>query len=304
MSERLSVHEHITEQGFAPVDIAVTRDDLQETVDTYTAFLTLPEKYHKATRYMLSNRGDGDFGQYTRVAGSAGERGEVPDNKDIFHFGEWTRQYVETTLPGYMPSEMKNFLDAAEAVYWAGQRSKRNVLEDLDADGSKLLTTLHSRLHTPNDLLRLITYYPNEGKLAKGHFDRSSCTLAIGESHEGLRLAKGQNGLAVNADEAYLSDLESRLVPVEHRSSEAKFFLGAGWNRLPGELKGPHNSLELGWHDVVPSAKRVGEKVMRWAVVMFINPYTEMKEYTVPTPAETRPYKQLGRLSTGSLRTG
>lgn len=297
MSERLPTHDSIALNGFTTVDIAVTKDDLQETIDRYTDFLTLPEQYHEATRYFLTSRGDGDYGQYTRVAGSRGERGDVPDNKDIFHFGEWTRQYIETTMSGSMPSEMKAFLDASEEVYWAGQRSKRNVLEDLDSYGSTLLHTLHSRLYTPNDLLRLIAYYPNENKLAKGHFDRSSCTLAIGESHEGLRLTTGQNGRVIDVNEPYLEDLESRLVPVEHNSGEAKFFLGAGWNRLPATIKGPHQNLELGWHDVVPSAKRVGERVMRWAVVMFINPYAEKRDYIVPSPAETRPYKQLGRLA-------
>lgn len=295
MSETLA-QDSIREQGYAPVPIDLSRDDLQEAIDRYTDFLTLPENYHDITRFYVTDRGDGDYGQFTRVAGNTGERGAVMDNKDIFHFGSLTRQYIEAELDGRIPREMKDFLDTAEEVFWAGQRSKRHALADFDDDGSFLVDTLQTKYHTLNDVLRLITYYENDDKLAKSHFDRGVCTLAIGESHEGLRLATGQNGLVLDANEQYLADLESRLTPVEHRSGEAKFFLGAGWNRLPQYIKHGHDDLELGWHDVVPSAKRVGERVMRWAVVMFINPYAEFQDYTVPTPAETRPYKQLGRL--------
>ena len=297
MSEKLEIRENLLEKGYAPVGIDLGVSDLQTAIDRYTAFLEIDEKYHEATRFFISNRGDGDYGQYTRVAGSNGERGAVPDNKDIFHFGSMSRQVIESRISGKIPQDMKSFLDAAEEIYWAGQRSKRIAVESLDQQKAGLVGILQSERETLNDVLRFITYYPNEEKLAKGHFDRSTCTLAIGESHEGLRITTGQNGLVLDADETYLADLESRLQPVEHRDHEAKFFLGAGWNRLPERYRAGNESLKLGWHDVVPSDKQVDAKVMRWAVVMFINPYTEMKEYTVPTPAETRPYKQLGRLS-------
>lgn len=301
MSEKLEVRESMVEKGYSPVGIDLGVSDLQTAIDRYTAFLEIDEQYHEATRFYLSERGDGDYGQYTRVAGSTGERGDVPDNKDIFHFGSMSRQVIESRISGRMPRDMKLFLDVAEEIYWAGQRSKRTALEALDQRKAGLVGILQSERNTLNDVLRFITYYPNEEKLAKGHYDRSTCTLAIGESHEGLRITTGQNGLTVNADEAYLADLESRLKPVEHRDHEAKFFLGAGWNRLPGQYKAGNEELELGWHDVIPSDKQVDQKVMRWAVVMFINPYMEMKEYTVPTPAETRPYKKLGKLSVTDL---
>lgn len=297
MSEKLGVHENLYEKGFVPVGIDLGKSDLQAAIDRYTAFLEIDESYHEATRFLISNRGDGDYGQYTRVAGSKGERGIVPDNKDIFHFGSMSRQIIESRLSGTMPHEMKEFLDVAEEIFWAGQRSKRLILNELDHAETGMVGVLQSERNTLNDVLRFITYYPNEEKLAKGHFDRSTCTLAIGESHEGLRITTGQNGFAVDANEQYMNDLEQRLQPVAHSSGESKFFLGAGWNRLPQSLKLSNENLQLGYHDVVPSQKQVDEKVMRWAVVMFINPYTEMTEYVVPSPPETRPYKQLGRLA-------
>lgn len=301
MSEILNVHENLYEKGYVPVGIDLGKSDLQTAIDRYSAFLEIGEEYHELTRFLSTPRGDGDFGQYRRVSGGHGERGEVADNKDIFHFGAQSRQVIEARLQGALPTDMKNFLDVAEEIYWAAQRSKRQTLQELDYYQMGLVGIMQPEVGTINDVLRFITYYPNEEKLAKGHFDRSTCTLAIGESHEGLRIAPGQNGLKIDANEKYLAYLEEHLQPVEHIDREAKFFLGAGWNRLPMQYNsgGRNDDLPLAWHDVVPSEKRVDDKVMRWAVVMFINPYVEMDRYVVPTPAETRPYKQLGRLTLG-----
>lgn len=301
MSELLQVHEGLHEKGYVPVGIDLGRSDLQTAIDRYTAFLEIDEQYHELTRFLSTPRGDGDFGQYRRVSGGQGERGEIADNKDIFHFGVQSRQVIESRLRGALPEDMKNFLNVAEEIYWAAQRSKRQTLQELDHYGMGLVGIMQPEVGTINDVLRFITYYPNEEKLAKGHFDRSTCTLAIGESHEGLRVAPGQNGLKVDANEEYLATLEERLQPVEHVEGEAKFFLGAGWNRLPMRYNsgGRNEDLPLAWHDVIPSDKQVDEKVMRWAVVMFINPKVEFEGYYVPSPAETRPYKQLGRLTLG-----
>jgi len=295
MSELLTPNHDIRQNGYTSVQIDLSKNDMQNAIDKYMGYLALGDEFHQITRYFTNNRGDGDFGQYTRRAGLQGMRGEIQDNKDIFHFGASTRQIVEHRLAGNMPQDMRDFLNASEEIYWAAQRTKRKIIPRLSNPNSDLTEVLQSERNTLNDVLRFIAYYPSTDKLAKGHFDRSAATLAIGESHEGLRIAPGQNGLFLNVDEQYMQLLESQLKPVEHREGEAKFFLGAGWNRLDDTYKAAPN-LPLAWHDVVPSEKQVNEQVMRWAIVMFINPYAEMLEYAVPTPTETRPYKQLGRL--------
>ncbi len=296
MSE-LNVHENLYESGFVPVGIDIGYSDLEVAMQRYLAFLEIEDEYHAATRFESTGRGDGDFGQYVRVAGNQGVRGTVPDNKDIFHFGAQSRQVVEARVSGGLPHEMKEFLDAAEEIFWAGQRSKKQALQELDWLQTGLVGIMSPEVGTVNDVLRFIAYHPNDGLLAKGHFDRSVCTLAIGESHEGLRITKGENGLTVDCDEAYMKGLEDTLQPVSHQPGEAKFFLGAGWNRLPDQFKSGNHDLPLGWHDVIESDKKVSETVMRWAIVQFCNPRVEFPDYNVPTPAETRPYKNLGSLS-------
>jgi hypothetical protein len=296
MSETLSLRESIYEKGYAPVGIDLGRSDLQTAMDRYLAFLELDEKFHSITQFELTGRGDGDFGQFRRTAGNEGVRGTVADNKDIFHFGSMTRQVVEARLSGALPHEMKEFLEAAEEIYWTGQRAKKQALEQLDYFEMGLVGVMQPERETINDVLRFIAYYPNKGNLAKGHFDRSTATLAIGESHEGLRITPGQNGFIIDADEAYMNSLDNKLQPVTHSEGEAKFFLGAGWNRLPDYLRVGNEDRPLAWHDVVESSTTVDEKVMRWAIVMFCNPHLGVHDYIVPSQPETRPYKQLGRL--------
>lgn len=294
MSEALNVQESVTQHGYAPVPISVSKEDLAGTIGAYLNFLELPADVQEATVFDLTDRGDGDFGQFRRLPGENSARGKRPDNKDVFHFGSMTRQITEARLSGPLPKDLRTFMDQAEAVYWAAQRTKRNALADLGNKG--LMGAMVTERGTINDVLRLIAYYPNHGALAKGHFDRSVSTLAIGESHEGLRMAPAQNGLRVDANEDYMAGVEVSLQPVEHHSGEAKFFLGSGWNRLPTELRTGNEDLPLAYHDVVETGKRVGEKVMRWAIVMFSNPQLDFTDYTVPSQAETRPYKQLGKL--------
>lgn len=296
MSETLSLRENLYEKGYAPVGIDLGKSDLQTAMDKYLVFLELDQKFHKMTQFDLTTRGDGDFGQFTRTASSVGARGIVADNKDILHFGSMSRQVIEARLSGAMPAEMKDFLESAEEIYWSGQRAKRHALEQLDYFNMGLVGIMQPETETINDVLRFIAYYPNDGNLAKGHFDRSTATLAIGESHEGLRITPGQNGLVLDADDSYMKSLDHNLQPVTHTEREAKFFLGAGWNRLPDYLRTGNEDRPLAWHDVVPSDRTVDDQVMRWAIVMFMNPHLGVGDYIVPTQPETRPHKKLGRL--------
>jgi hypothetical protein len=283
-------------KGYAGVGIELTKADMESTMMSYLEFLNLDGDIHHATRFYMSERGDGDFGQFSRRAGDGSLRGMVPDTKDIFHFGAQTRQMVESRMYGSLPRELKEFLASAEEIYWSAQRSKLHAIEELDVLHMGLRRALFDERAVINDVLRFIAYYPDPEKLAKGHFDRSVCTLAIGESHEGLRIAPGQNGLHIDADEAYMATLDGSLEPAEYEEGQAKFFLGAGWNRLEPQLRFGNQEMPLGWHDVVPSEKSVNERIMRWAIVLFANPHLGIDTYSVPTPPETRPHKQFGAL--------
>lgn len=159
MSEQLQIHENLYEQGYAPIGIDIGYSDLETAMERYMAFVELDEKHHEATRYFNTDRGDGDFGQFRRIAGAEGMRGAMPDNKDIFHFGANTRQVIEARLSGALPRDMKAFLDAAEEIFWAGERSKKRALEELDWLQTGLVGIMTPENGTINDVLRFIAYH-------------------------------------------------------------------------------------------------------------------------------------------------
>lgn len=299
MSDATGLRDNLREYGYAPVPVDVSKNDMQTAIDQYMDFLELDDRCHEATRFLLGKRGDGDYGQFRREAGSVNGRGQVQDNKDIFHFGSMSRQVVEARLDGRLPTAMRTFLDSAESLYWTAERSKRGAVEQLDVCKNGLLSVMQTETGMLNDVLRFIAYYPNDGTLARAHFDRSAMTVALGESHGGLRMTPGQNHRMREVNRDYIQQLQDALQPVEHRNGEAKFFLGAGWNRLSAEHRAGNEELPLAWHDVVSSKLPPSGKVARWAIVLFANPHWGYQGYEAPSPTETRPYK--GMPAKGSL---
>ncbi len=300
MSEMLLDRESLVEKGYMPVGVDIGYSDFEQAMERYLAFLEIDEKYHDATRFYAGGNVNYDFGQFRRQPNTESHRGVVLDNKDIFHFGSQTRQVVEARLTGALPKDMKDFLDIAEDIFWESHRSKRAALEVIDSYQAGLVGICLPETGEIRDTVRFIAYYPSDdGILAKGHFDRSMATIALAESHPGLRIAPGQNGLHIDADEVYLKNLEANLQNVEYAEGQGKFFLGAGWNRLPEYYRFGNHDLPLGWHDVVKTDQQINDQLMRWAIIHFINPHAEFvtANTLVPTPAETRPYKQLGRIT-------
>jgi len=291
MKHPIPVRQQLQEQAYANVPIDISKADMHTAIEQYTDYLTLDESYHAASRFLLGNRGDGDYGQFTREIGKETLRGKAQDNKDIFHFGSMSRQVIESRISGRLPKAMQTFLNSAEELFWSAERSKRDAVAELDVAGSGLLKIMQPETAMLNDVLRFIAYYPGADTLAKGHFDRSTATLALGESHEGLRMTPGQNARAREVNKAYMQELQDSLEPVTHHDGEAKFFLGAGWNRLQPEYRKSNENLQLAWHDVVSSDQTVNDKIARWAIVLFANPNRDHAGYEAPSTTETRPYK-------------
>lgn len=282
--------EQLHQQGYAEVPTGINKDELQIVMDGYNAFTKLPADIQNSTNYFLSDRGDGDFGHFKRVPGAETFRGKVSDNKDIFHFGASTRQIVEANLPSGLPAEMASFLDDAESIFWQAQAAKRRALGSLglvglvDMDSGSVVpyeSVFLNKRAPCNDVLRLINYYDSDSLLAKPHLDRSAVTLALGESHPGLRMTPCAIDTPVEERNAHLKE-------VVHNPGAAKFFLGAGWNNLR-HIDKRAIDLPLGWHDVVQTNDVVDDYVRRWSVILFSTPHLGWKDYSVPGRSVTRP---------------
>jgi len=121
---------------------------------------------------------------------------------------------------------------------------------------------LMSRFTRPEDLatspLRLIFYHPGQGDiLAGGHYDKSTFTMQIAESHLGLRAR---------------NPVTQEMGLVQRPAKEAAVFPGLLWDRMY-----PDSSLEPTWHDVInmdevnPGLNIRGRKCARWALIWFSN---------------------------------
>lgn len=110
--------------------------------------------------------------------------------------------------------------------------------------------------------VRLLFYHPDSSmQLGAGHYDKSSLTIQIAESHEGLRVAP---------------DSERDLEPVVRESDTVVVFAGRSFQqKLPADT-----IFQPGWHDIVkvnqlnhgrnvPS--RAAEVCARWALIFFAN---------------------------------
>lgn len=108
----------------------------------------------------------------------------------------------------------------------------------------------------PLILLRLLAYERMEPGdfLAKGHYDRGACTLAIAESAPGLRIGKAPEDLK----------------EVTREPGTVLFFPGL----ILQESTGPE--LAPSWHDVIQKEEHVlNDKTARWAIVGFLGAWNQ-----------------------------
>ena len=104
--------------------------------------------------------------------------------------------------------------------------------------------------------LRFLAYEPNDSDtLATAHYDKGTGTVAVAESHGGLRIGAGQNDLT----------------QIDRSQFEPIFFAGFGWHQI-AEILDVIPSRKAAWHDVVDTGQRVNQQIARWAVVLFIDP--------------------------------
>jgi hypothetical protein len=106
--------------------------------------------------------------------------------------------------------------------------------------------------------------------LAQGHYDKSTGTIAVAESHGGLKVGYGP---------------EDSLL-VERNAYDPIFFPSYGWHQL-AEITDSTTSLRAAWHEVEDTGERFNEATLRWALIFFINPaniYLESTQEQTHTP--------------------
>ncbi|GAC1390507.1 MAG: hypothetical protein NVSMB46_00340 [Candidatus Saccharimonadales bacterium] len=235
----------------------------------------------RSVAYETNSAGTGTYYVAFRRPGeiNPAEPDRVPgtDHKYTFHFGSQTVQRAKNEL-GALPKEMLHFLDHTEEFYYAMTRTARLGATALGLERILFSDDASERNHH----LRFLHYVgDNSDNLGAAHFDRSVASLAITESRSGLRGAPGQNGKISPITSDYMKELMQKLRPIEHEENVAKFFLSAGYNHILDNEN--INALPLLCHDILNDQPHEA----RFALVGFLNPTQEYRNYQAPLSHET-----------------
>ena len=238
----------LMERTYAPVPFPLSHAEITEAVGKFFDYLTLPQDYKDA---MLAKRPTdlvSDMG-YVRTKGEKDVVGRK-DFKEYFHYHpeaeeKWAKEASEEP-------KVRALFDAAASIYAEADRAGRDVLRALDAEFPGLYDAFYPSDKPMERILRFLKYdNDREGDfLARGHYDRGGCTLAIAESAPGLRIGRD----------------DATLAPVVHQDKTALFFPALHFPTLTNGAVG------AAWHDVVQSSEDVlSPDAARWAVVYFMN---------------------------------
>lgn len=238
----------LEERVYAPVPFPMQHEEIAAGVGKFFEFLTLPQEQKDAMCIKRPTDAVSDMG-YVRTKGDKDVIG-IKDFKEYFHYhpeaeGKWGGEAA--TEP-----RIQAFFDAAAEIYANADAVGKEVIRSLDAEFPGLYAAFYPEDKPMERILRFLKYDSRgEGQfLARGHYDRGGCTLAIAESAPGLRIGKDEAGLA----------------PVVHQDGTALFFPAIHFSALT------EKRIPAAWHDVVQaSGDTVSDDAARWAVVYFMN---------------------------------
>lgn len=256
-----------------------------ESAEGFTARQTFGLELVDAMHYKVPERpDDAEYYMIHRRVGekTAFNRMPATENKDVLHIGPRTLSTAQERLGRRMPGVMKNLLEGCVEVHRAVKESVRPVYRELGIENLMLAENPMDDIH----MLRVLRYLgTNASHKADLHFDRSVATMAVWESSPGLVGTPGNNSLGRPMTRAELDAMTAQAdaSPISHVSGEGKFFLGAGYNRLPQEVHDRNGNLPLLAHGVINQ----DSSEERDALVVFMNPHLGVKDYVVPSKSET-----------------
>lgn len=202
------------------------------------------------------------------------------DSKDQIHYGALSSQVVRARLGRKLPAEIDALLDIAdetlEEVFRIGRAATKSLgIEPIFFSGNR-----EDWAH----ILRGLDYHAGEHPfLGEAHFDRSGATATLYEEFGGLEGVKAQNGRHEPIAPLYLQQALDRMQPLPYTEFVARFFLGAGFNELPEEIRQRLGYPELLAHQIT----NLFPDSQRGSIVGFYNPFPGFKDYVTPRQIHT-----------------
>lgn len=258
---------------FEPINLELSPADIQTIMSSYLDFLQLPDEEKSRLNHIDEAR------PRTGMSGHVSKNKN--DIKDVFHMTQVLGQEWSLSRHYKLPLVSAEFLNNAEEAYYSLAKSTKAKYLEFE-EGFPTLTGIHfPRSGKLGHHLRFLAYRGVVGDhLAKGHYDKGSGTIAVAESHGGLRLGFSEH------------DLEQ----LEYRQDQPVWFAGYGWHQL-AEMLDIRTNRRAAWHDVVDTGERLDDETVRWAMVYFIDPanmYLESTQEQTHTPI---PWRGMGNLA-------
>ncbi len=245
------LQKSFAEKGYHEVAFAASPEAIQKVADCFFTFLELPKEEKKRFSYSYKynpedahDRG-ADLGYHFRESST----GFGHDDKEYFHYNAHVREHF-ASLPE-VPESLHAFIQAVDSVY----QHVLNTLEPVAQMINNHYQQPFIDLTCPLSVLRILKYNrtPAGEFLARGHYDRNICSLAIAESAPGLRIGPTPEDL----------------LEVSHTKGQAILFPS-----LMFEDK-TNKKVRASWHDVVQKTENhFRPDAARWAMVFFACPNT------------------------------
>lgn len=232
------LEQELKEKCHAVVPFRVSHKEFQEAIDVFVKFLALPLETKEKIHFKIRPEDRGTEVGYRRYLRDEGQT----DNREYVHYHRLAEERF---------AEKRRQIPELDELL----RSMKRIHDEAVGTVHQIMLALDERFpgisnKIENHYLRFLKYdraKPGEF-LAKGHYDRGSCTLALAESAPGLRMG---------VDDQHLKE-------IVHHEGEALFMPGLKFSLITSGEFVPT------WHDVVQKGDDAySDDIARWAIVLF-----------------------------------
>ena len=238
----------LVKQNYVEVPFTISQERLREAADFFLEFLRLPQSLKDAFTVIADSNDRGSDSGYALRKKDAGRS----DNKEYFNYRGVTTTLLHDQIEYNRRNlTIVNFIQSARLIYGEAIEVLRQIVKVLDTRHDGLYSKIF--LINPDRLicLRFVKYdMTTKGDfLAKAHYDRGCCALALAESAPGLRVGRD----------------EKSLKEIVRNGNTAIFMPAYTFARDIGS-----NMFTPAWHDVVQKSEDTyKDTVARWAIILF-----------------------------------
>ncbi|OGE82872.1 MAG: hypothetical protein A2846_03400 [Candidatus Doudnabacteria bacterium RIFCSPHIGHO2_01_FULL_49_9] len=252
----------VKQKNYAVLPFGMSKADLDGAAADFMEFLKIPQETKDKFYFKLDPKNHGSNIGYVRKSKAVGDG----DNKEYFHYNLYAEDLLVKIPESDSIPAVKKFFDSARKIYALAENALGETMKEFDNKYPGIYGKFFRKDTHPFFYLRFLKYdIAGKGNfLARAHYDRGQCTLALAESAPGLRI--GRN--------------DATLKEVDRVDGTILFMPALGFSDITSTDFTP------AWHDVVQSSNDLYNRdVARWAIVFFAD--TRVDNYMTMDEAHT-----------------